>query len=53
MVEQLRGAEEVWITRSTREVVPVTPLDGEPVGTERAGALWAPAYEALQTAKFD
>jgi D-alanine transaminase len=38
--DQLAGAEEVWITSSSREVAPVTRLDGEPVGAGRPGPLW-------------
>ncbi len=38
--EELAGAEEVWITSSSREVAPVTRLDGEPVGEGRPGPLW-------------
>jgi D-alanine transaminase len=37
---QLRAAEEIWITSSTKEIVPVTRLDGEPVGNGRPGPLW-------------
>ncbi len=29
---ELRGADEIWITSSTREILPVTRLDGRPVG---------------------
>lgn len=36
----LRHADEVWITSSTREVMPVTRLDGEPVGSGAPGPLW-------------
>lgn len=38
--EALRGADEVWISSSTREVLPVTRLDGEPVGEGCPGPLW-------------
>ena len=36
----LREAEEVWITSSTKEVVPVIRLDGLPVGDGHPGPLW-------------
>lgn len=39
-VEELRAADEVWITSSTREVMPVTRLDGVPVGDGTPGPLW-------------
>lgn len=36
---QLRGADEVWISSSTREVLPITRLDGRPIGDGRPGPL--------------
>lgn len=38
--EDLRGADEIWITSSTKEVVPVTRLDGVPVGEGSPGPVW-------------
>lgn len=37
---ELRSADEIWITSSTREVMPVTRLDGGAVGEGRPGPLW-------------
>jgi D-alanine transaminase len=37
---ELRSADEVWISAATRGVLPVTQLDGLPVGSGRPGALW-------------
>jgi D-alanine transaminase len=48
---QLRGADEVWISAATREVQPVTTLDGHPVGSGRPGPLWRRVYEELQRYK--
>jgi D-alanine transaminase len=45
---QLRGADEIWICAATREVQPVTRLDGRPVGTGRPGPLWRRVYDELQ-----
>lgn len=37
---RLKEASEVWVTSSTREVLPVTRLDGAPVGEGIPGPLW-------------
>jgi D-alanine transaminase len=37
---ELAQADEVWLTSSTREVMPVTRLDGSPVGDGRPGPVW-------------
>ncbi len=37
---ELRNADEVWLTSSTKEIMPVTKLDGQPIGTAQPG----PAY---------
>ena len=38
--EQLSLASEVWVTSSTREIIPVVTLDGKPVGAGKPGAVW-------------
>jgi len=48
---QLRQAEELWLTSSTREVLPVTRLDGQPVGEGQPGPLWQVVYNAYQAFK--
>ena len=45
---QLRQAQEIWISAATREVQPVTRLDGAPVGTGRPGPLWRRVYDEFQ-----
>lgn len=52
-VEQLRRADEVWISSSTREVMPVTALDGAPVGTGRPGPFWQRIDRCYQDFKAD
>jgi D-alanine transaminase len=37
--EALRSADELWMTSSTRAVIPITRLDGAPVGTGRPGPM--------------
>jgi D-alanine transaminase len=48
---QLRAADEVWLSAATREVQPVTELDGHPIGSGRPGPLWRRVYEELQRYK--
>jgi D-alanine transaminase len=48
---QLRGADEIWLAAATREVQPVTKLDGRPVGSGKPGPLWRAVYEAYQKLK--
>ncbi|MCU7959079.1 MAG: D-amino acid aminotransferase [gamma proteobacterium symbiont of Bathyaustriella thionipta] len=37
---QLQQADEIWLTSSTREIMPVTFLDDKAVGNAAPGALW-------------
>ncbi|MGH8140882.1 MAG: D-amino acid aminotransferase [Steroidobacteraceae bacterium] len=48
---QLRTADEVWISAATREVQPVTSLDGRPVGNGKPGPLWRRISGELQAYK--
>lgn len=50
-LDELRAADEIWITSSTREVLAVTRLDGKPVGTGKPGPLYAKAYALFQDIK--
>ena len=38
--EELQNADEIWFTSSTREILPVTRLDGRPVGDGHPGPVW-------------
>ena len=50
---QLRAADEIWISAATREVQPVTLLDGRAVGDGRPGPLWRRVYAELQRYKSE
>ena len=50
-LDELRAAEEIWLTSSTREVLAVTRLDGKAVGNGQPAALWKKAYTLFQDYK--
>lgn len=50
---ELTTADEILISSSTRELYPVTNLDGEPVGNGTPGPVWDKLYAAFQTFKHD
>jgi D-alanine transaminase len=48
---ELRAADEVWMTSSTKEVLAITTLDGVPVGTGRPGPLAGRMWQWYQDFK--
>jgi D-alanine transaminase len=48
---EVRSADELLLTSSTKEILPITLLDGKPVGRGRPGALFAVLYELYQEYK--
>lgn len=48
-VEELRAADEVWISAATRDVLPVTRVDGEPIGTGQPGPVWLEMSHSFKT----
>ncbi|MEJ2381766.1 MAG: D-amino acid aminotransferase [Gammaproteobacteria bacterium] len=49
--QALRSAREVWVSSSTREILPVTTLDGKPVGDGTPGPVWARMHAIYQDYK--
>jgi D-alanine transaminase len=49
--DELHTADEVWIASATREVVPVTRLDGSAVGTGQPGPIWRRVFDEFQALK--
>jgi D-alanine transaminase len=37
---QLVDSDEIWLTSSSKDALPIVALDGRPVGNGRPGALW-------------
>ncbi len=48
---ELRGAQEIMLGAATREVQPVTSLDGKQIGDGRPGPVWRKLYDAYQQFK--
>lgn len=44
---ELRAADELWMTSSTREVLAITTLDGQPVGHEAQAGKPGPAVQQM------
>jgi len=48
---ELETADEIWLASSMREVIPVTRLNGSPVGNGRPGPMWRRMHELFQAYK--
>jgi D-alanine transaminase len=46
--QELRSADEVWLSSVTRGVVAVTRIDGQPVGNGTPGPLWRRMYQLME-----
>ena len=49
--QEVRGADEIWVTSSTKEVLAVVTLDGRPVGTRKPGRVFRRVHQAFQEFK--
>ena len=49
--DELRSADEIWVTSSSREVLPITTLDGKPVGSGKPGPVCARVHALYQQFK--
>lgn len=49
--DELKAAEEIWLTSSTREILAVVELDGRPVSGGKPGPVWATLRSAYQDYK--
>ena len=48
---EIRAAQELWMTSSTREVLPITSLDGKSVGTGKPGPVFHRMHALYQEYK--
>jgi D-alanine transaminase len=49
--DELRAADEIWATSSTKEILAIGTLDGRPVGDGRPGPLFRRMHALYQTFK--
>ena len=52
-MDEVANADEVWITSSSKEIAPITEIDGKPVGDGNIGDIWLAAQTLYSAAKFD
>ena len=48
---ELRAADEIWLTSSSKEVLAVNALDGKPVGTGKPGPVFRKVHALYQDYK--
>jgi D-alanine transaminase len=51
--EQLLVADEVWVTSSSKEIVPVVEVAGNKIGSGRPGPVWAAAQNLFTLHKYE
>jgi D-alanine transaminase len=51
--EEVFGADELLLSSATKEVLPVTRLDSQPIGTGRPGPIYEKLYAGYQRAKIN
>ncbi|HUV22372.1 MAG TPA: D-amino acid aminotransferase [Gammaproteobacteria bacterium] len=52
-MDEVWDADEVWISSSSKEVVPVVKLDGKPVGDGKPGPIWEKAAKLYSAGKYN
>ena len=49
--DEIYTSDEIWIASATREVMPVTLLDGRALGTGKPGPIWRRVFDEYQAFK--
>jgi D-alanine transaminase len=49
--EELESADEIWITSSMKQILPIVTLDGKPVGSGQVGTGWLRMNELYELRK--
>jgi len=48
---RVRAADELWLTSSTKEIMPITQMDGQIIGSGQAGPMFRRMYQLYQDYK--
>ncbi len=48
---RLSSADEIWLSSSTKDVLPITRVDGRPVGSGQPGPVWQQMWTLFQAHK--
>lgn len=51
-MDEVRNADEIWLTSSSKEIAPVIELDGQPVGDGSIGPVWEKAQALYSAGKY-
>ncbi|HEY6645199.1 D-amino acid aminotransferase [Povalibacter sp.] len=49
---ELLAADEVWISAATRDIAPITSVDGNPIGSGKPGPLWQKIHAAFEQSRL-
>ncbi|NVK56181.1 MAG: aminotransferase class IV [Alteromonadaceae bacterium] len=52
MVDELLSADEVWITSSGKEILPITKVNGQVIADGNVGAIWEQVFTVYSEQKF-
>ncbi|MCV2402975.1 D-amino acid aminotransferase [Marinomonas sp. C2222] len=52
-MEEVFNADEVWVTSSSKEIAPVTSIDGKVVGDGKVGQVWEAAFKLYTAHKYE
>jgi D-alanine transaminase len=51
-MDEVRSADELWLTSSSKEIAPVIELDGKPVGNGKVGDIWQFSQTVFSANKY-
>ena len=53
LMDEVFSADEVWVTSSSKEIVPVVEIDGKIIGNGKVGDIWLAAQKIYSIGKRD